>query len=374
VNSRDRLKKALSHQEPDRVPLDLGGIVSGITRLAHRHLMEELTFDSSTDEILIDRSQQLVKPDQRILDVFQIDTRYAYLEIPPEIWQKDTPGSLWTDDWGIVRRFTGLYFDMIDHPLGSIESMADLKKFSWPDPRQDKQSYEYLQSQVKALHKSGKAVIVNLIGSCFEFGWYLRGFEKFMMDLVLDPELACSILDIMLEYQIGQFDELLNRTGDMIDVVLCGDDLATQNSPFVSLDLYRRFIKPRQKRLYDFIKTKTNAPIFYHSCGAVASYIHELIDIGVSILNPVQVKAQGMGLPKLKKEFGKNIVFWGGVDTQQALPFGKPAEVRDEVRRCIDELAPGGGYILAAVHNLQADVPPQNIITMFEEALRYGVY
>jgi len=181
-------------------------------------------------------------------------------------------------------------------------------------------------------------------------------------------------LDIMLEFQIGQFEELLSRTGNLIDVILCGDDLATQNSPFVSLDLYRRYIKPRQKKLYDFIKTKTNAPIFYHSCGAVSSFIPELIEIGVQILNPVQVKAQGMDLGKLKKEFGKQIVFWGGIDTQYVLPFGKPSEVRDEVRRRIDELAPGGGYVLAAVHNIQADVPPKNIITMFEEAIQFGRY
>jgi len=192
--------------------------------------------------------------------------------------------------------------------------------------------------------------------------------------LVLNPDLACGILDIMLEFQIGQFDELLSRMGNLVDVILCGDDLATQNHPFVSLDLYRRYIKPRQKRLYEFIKTKTNAPIFYHSCGAMSSFIPELIEIGVNIINPVQVRAGGMDLPKLKKEFGKQIVFWGGIDTQQILPFGKPAEVRDEVRRRIDELAPGGGYILAAVHNIQADVPPQNIITMFEEALHHGKY
>jgi uroporphyrinogen decarboxylase len=374
MNSRERLRKAINHQEPDRVPLDLGGIVSGITRIAYRNLKNELNFPVPSNEYVIDRIQQLVKPDEQILDWFQIDTRYAYQEVPPEIWSKDSPDSIWVDEWGIKRRFTGLYFDMIGHPLSRVESLLDLEKLSWPDPHQDQASYNLLQSQVEKLHQSEKAVIVNIIGSCFEFGWYLRGFEKIMMDLVLNPNLACAILDIMLEFQIGQFEELLSRTGNLIDVILCGDDLATQNSPFVSLDLYRRYIKPRQKKLYDFIKTKTNAPIFYHSCGAVSSFIPELIEIGVQILNPVQVKAQGMDLHKLKKEFGKQIVFWGGIDTQYVLPFGKPSEVRDEVRRRIDELAPGGGYILAAVHNIQADVPPQNIIAMFEEAIHYGRY
>ena len=374
MTSRERLRKVLNHQEPDRVPLDLGGIVSGITRVAYHNLVKELNFPIPSNEYLIDRIQQLVKPDEKVLDRFQIGTRYAYQVIPPEIWSKDCPNTIWIDEWGIKRRFTGLYFDMIEHPLSAVESLTDLKRFSWPDPHQNQSSYDLLQSQVEKLHQSEKAVIVNIIGSCFEFGWYLRGFEKFMMDLVLNPDLACGILDIMLEFQIGQFDELLSRMGNLVDVILCGDDLATQNHPFVSLDLYRRYIKPRQKRLYEFIKTKTNAPIFYHSCGAMSSFIPELIEIGVNIINPVQVRAGGMDLPKLKKEFGKQIVFWGGIDTQQILPFGKPAEVRDEVRRRIDELAPGGGYILAAVHNIQADVPPQNIITMFEEALHHGKY
>lgn len=374
MNSRERIRKTINHQEPDRVPLDLGGIVSGITRTAYRNLIGELNLSISSSECLIDRIQQLVKPDEKILDRFQIDTRYAYQEVPPEIWSKDSLDSIWVDEWGIKRRFTGLYFDMIEHPLSQVESVADLKKLSWPNPRQNQDCYDLLQSQVEKLHQSEKAVIINVIGSCFEFGWYLRGFEKMMIDLVSNPDLACAILDIMLEYQIGQFDELLSRTGNLVDVILCGDDLATQNSPFVSLELYRKFIKPRQKKLYDFIKTKTNAPIFYHSCGAVSSFIPELIEIGVQILNPIQVKAKGMDLRKLKKEYGKQIVFWGGVDTQYVLPFGKPSEVRDEVRRRIDELAPGGGYVLSAVHNIQADVPPQNIIAMFEEAIQYGRY
>ncbi|MEI6157214.1 MAG: uroporphyrinogen decarboxylase family protein [Atribacterota bacterium] len=371
MDSRGRLNRALSHQEPDRVPLDLGGIASGITRVAHHHLME--LFGYQGEDILIDRIQQLVKPDPRILDFFQIDTRYAYIPVPFHIWTKDQTGSIWTDDWGIERRFTGLYFDMVGHPLREVETLDDLKRFSWPDSH-DPHLFVGLSEQVTTIRESGKACIVNIIGSCFEFAWYLRGFENFFMDLVLRPDLACGIMDIMVDFQLGQFKELLSRVGDGIDVVLCGDDLATQNGPFISPDLYRRYIKPRQKKLYDFIKTKTRARLFYHSCGAITPFLPDLIDIGVDILNPVQVKARGVDLPKLKKEWGKKIVFWGGIDTQRVLPFGTPSEVRDEVRRRVDELAPGGGYVLGAVHNIQADVPPQNVIAMYEEALKYGKY
>jgi uroporphyrinogen decarboxylase len=144
MNSRERLRKAINHQEPDRVPLDLGGIVSGITRIAYRNLKNELKFPVSSNEYVIDRIQQLIKPDEQILDWFQIDTRYAYQEVPPEIWSKDSPDSIWVDEWDIKRRFTGLYFDMIGHPLSRVESLSDLEKLSWPDPHQDQASGWFL--------------------------------------------------------------------------------------------------------------------------------------------------------------------------------------------------------------------------------------
>ncbi|HSV32477.1 MAG TPA: uroporphyrinogen decarboxylase family protein [Atribacteraceae bacterium] len=371
-SSRERLHQSLNHREPDRIPLDLGGIVSGITRLSHRSLLKYLGFQEE-DEILVDRVQQLVKPDSRILEVLGIDTRYAYLPIPASVWKADREGGLWVDAWGVQRRFTGLYFDMLGHPLEHVVETSDLPGLTWPDARKP-EHYEELAAQVEALQESGYGIIVNLIGSCFEFAWYLRGFEKFLSDLVLNPGLACSILDIMLDFQTAQFAELLNRVGDQIDVVLVGDDLATQNGPFISPDIYRRLIKPRQKKLFDTIRGKTRAKLFYHSCGAVSPFIPDLIDIGVDILNPVQVAARGMDAAYLKREFGSYLCFWGGIDTQSVLPFGTPDDVRDEVRRRIDQLAPGGGYVLGAVHNIQADVPPENVVAMFEEALRYGGY
>lgn len=368
MTSTERLREALHHREPDRVPLDLGGIVSGISLFAHRALCKYLGFQA--EEALIDRTQYLVRPAPEILEFFDIDTRYAYEEIPKEVWQKDKEGSLWTDAWGVVRRFTGLYYDMVSHPLATAATYEDLRLYTIPDP--PREFFKQLRPELEAHKQKGKAAMVNCIGSVFEFAWYLRGFPQFMFDLATQPSMACAIMDVLLEFQMRQFDELLKRVGDLVDVVLVGDDLATQKGPLISPEVYRKYIKPRQKTLYTFVKERTKAPLFYHSCGAVEPFLPDLVEIGVDIINPVQVSASGMDTKRLKKLYGSELTFWGGIDTQRVLPFGTPEEVREEVQRRIDDLAPGGGYVLCAVHNIQADVPPENIVALYEEALRYG--
>lgn len=366
MTSAERLSAALHHEEPDRVPLDLGGVVTGITLKAHRALSSFLGIPQ--EDVLIDRIQYLVRPSEKILEYFAIDTRYAYDVVPQEVWSYDQEGCLFRDSWGVERRFTGYYFDMVAHPLAHITSAEELKTYCPPSPSLPGN----LRLQAESLKKRGKAVIVNCIGSIFELAWYLRGFAQFMTDLALQPSLACAIMDIVLEFQLKQFELLLKEVGDLVDVVLVGDDLATQRGPLISLDMYRKYVKPRQKRLYEAIKKQTKAFLFYHSCGAVSPFLEDLVEIGVDILNPVQVSASGMDSKWLKKNFGDVLSFWGGIDTQWILPHGTLEEVREEVRRRIDDLAPQGGYVLCAVHNLQPDVPPRNIVAMYEEALRYG--
>ncbi|MEN3203139.1 MAG: uroporphyrinogen decarboxylase family protein [Atribacterota bacterium] len=364
--SAERLKVALSHKEPDRIPLDLGGIVTGITLKAHHALCSFLGIPR--EDTLVDRVQYLVQPSEKILKRFAIDTRYVYDVVPQNVWSSDQEGSFWEDSFGVKRRFTGYYFDMVAHPLAHAASLDDLKSYRPPCPRLP----ENLRAQAESLKKEGYAVIVNRIGSVFEFAWYLRGFSQFMADLALEPRLACAIMDIVLEFELQQFELLLQEVGDLVDVVLVGDDLATQRGPLMSLDMYRKYVKPRQKKLYEAIKKQTQAFLFYHSCGAVAPFLEDLVEIGIDILNPVQVSASGMNPKWLKKHFGDVLSFWGGIDTQHVLPYGTPDAVREEVRRRIDELAPGGGYVLCAVHNIQPDVPPENIVAMYEEALYYG--
>lgn len=376
MESRERLLTALDHREPDRVPIDLGGIVTGITSVAHANLRQYLKI--SGEEIIIDVIQQLVKPEEEILERFGVDTRYVYLGGSRDHQNTPLLGESYVDEWGIERRRAhlhtgGSYYDIVSSPLKEA-TLEDLKKREWPDPYEPSR-VEGLREEAKRLYEEEKsAVIVNMIGSIFEFTWYLRGYMELMMDLLSNKRMAAYLMDKMLEFQLGLFDMALKEAGPYMDVVMVGDDISTQNAPAISLELYREMIKPRQRELYDFIKSKTEAKLFYHSCGSTRSFLPDLIDIGVDIINPVQVFAADMRPLELKREFGRDLVFWGGIDTQRVLPFGGPKEVKEEVKRRIEELAKGGGYVLNAVHNIQSDVPPENIVAMFEAAQEYGVY
>jgi uroporphyrinogen decarboxylase len=193
----------------------------------------------------------------------------------------------------------------------------------------------------------------------------LRGFEDGYIDLVANPKLAARIMDRILEIKLGYWERVLEELGDMIDLAGESEDLGGQNGLLFSPKTYRELVKPRQAELFGLIHARSRARVFLHSCGAIRRLIPDLIEVGVDVLNPVQVSAAGMDTAELKAEFGSEIVFWGGgVDTQRVLWAGTPKEVRDEVGRRVDDLKPGGGFVFAAVHNIQADVPAANILAM----------
>jgi uroporphyrinogen decarboxylase len=203
----------------------------------------------------------------------------------------------------------------------------------------------------------------------------MMGLQNFLMALIAEPDFADRLMEQITDIYIQSCDRYLSHVGPYIQVFTYWDDLTGQNGWLINPEIYRKRIKPKQKRLVEAIKKKTNAKIFYHCCGASREIIPDLIEIGFDILNPVQVSARGMDTYQLKKDFGKDITFWGGgVDTQHILPFGKPTDVIDEVKRRIDDLAPGGGFVFSAVHNIQAHVPPENIIAAFDTALEFGIY
>lgn len=371
LTPRERLQTALNHQEPDRIPLDLGGIVTGITKGCNKELMEHLGFEG--EEKIIDRVQQLVKPEEELLQRLGVDTRYVYLPACEEVQGSELRGGVWKDEWGVERRKAAYYYDIVKSPFRGA-TLEDIVTADWPDPHIAGR-YEGLTENVKRVDKeSDYPIIINAIGSVFEFAWYLCGYDYFMRNLISNPSIPCALMDKMLEFQIGFFEEILDRTGRFVDVVLCGDDIAIQRGPAISPKLYRKYVKPRQKKLYSIIKNKTEAKLFYHSCGGVYPLVKDLIEIGVDILNPVQVSADGMDTEKLKRRYGSELTFWGGIDTQHILPHGEPKDVEREVKKRIDDLAPGGGYVLNSVHNLQPDVPPENVITMFKTGRSYGVY
>ena len=218
---------------------------------------------------------------------------------------------------------------------------------------------------------AGSAVIG---GGIFEQPARTMGLPNFLMALLNEPQFADRLMEGITDLYIESCNQYLDKVGKYLDVFTYWDDLAGQDGWLIRPELYRRLIKPKQRRLVEAIKKKTGAKLFYHSCGATRGLIPDLIDLGFDILNPVQVSAKGMDTAELKRQFGKDITFWGGVDTQHVLPFGTPQQVVDEVKRRIDDLAPGGGFVFAAVHNIQAFVPAQNMVAMFDTALQYGYY
>ncbi|MEW6228752.1 MAG: uroporphyrinogen decarboxylase family protein, partial [Bacillota bacterium] len=231
-----------------------------------------------------------------------------------------------------------------------------------------------VEAEVLSYYEKGYAVVVNIRGGFIGQSQLMRGFEGWFTDIALDSGPICDLMDRILQYQTDLTCAMLERVGDKVDVVVYGDDIGTQNGPMVSPAMYRKHLKPRQAKLVQAIKGKTSAWIHYHTCGGVYPLIPDFIEIGVDVLNPIQVSARDMDPARLKREFGDKLSFWGGIDTHRVLPYGTPDDVRAEVKLRLTQMAEGGGYVLNSVHNIQADVPLENIMAMFEAALEYGDY
>lgn len=369
MTSRQRLQAAIERRIPDRVPLDLGSSITGLTRVAASKLCRLLGIEEELKVIV--KPLQLVEPPEELLERLCIDTRYVRPFFPHQGGLEEE----YVDEWGIRRRLSsnGLYYDIVEHPLKE-GTLKEIERFSWPEPRR-KEVFQGLEERAKYLYLHTDYAVIGdpLTPALFEPAWYLRGMENFLVDLVQNRAYAERLLDTLLEFQIQFFDEFLSRVGGYIQVVMLGDDLGTQRAPLLSPKLYREIIKPRHKRLFEFIKSRTDAKIFLHSCGAIKPFIPDLIDAGVEILNPLQPLAWGMEHSELKKEYGDILCFWGGIDIQNALR-GSLQEVILEVERRIGILGRGGGYVLAPAHNIQPDVPPENVVGMFGRAAEIGRY
>ncbi|GAH36928.1 unnamed protein product, partial [marine sediment metagenome] len=234
----------------------------------------------------------------------------------------------------------------------------------------------HFQEDAKKLFGNTEYAIVGdaRAGSLFERNWYLTGIERFLTDMLLNQEFIEKLLAISLEIQEKKISKFLDAVGNYIQVLALNGDLAMQTGPLMSPDLYRKVIKPYHEKLHRLVKSKTNAKIFRHCCGSVVPFISDFIEYRIDAIHPVQVSAKDMDTKKLKEKFGDKISFWGGIETQHVLPYGTVEDVEKEVKRRIHDLAPGGGYVLAAVHNIQRDVPPENIVAMFKAAKDYGKY
>ena len=382
MTSKQRLTKALNHQIPDRVPIDLGGFQTGIHKGAYTELLDHLGIED--DLTILDPVQQLAKPCEELLERFHVDIRYICAHGPDSfkggIETNTRNGRLWhdlKDEFGIVWSMPDdqkLYMDISHHPLAdaTIETIAD-----YPFPKGgDPTRFTGVREQALELRRQTPyAISTGIGGVVYEICWYMRGLERWFIDMIENPPLCEALLDQTLKFWLDYFTAFLAEIGDIIDVVMIGDDVGGQAGPLFSPDFYRKIVKPRQKKLVAHIKSLTSAKIWYHTCGSVAQLIPDLLDNGIDILNPVQISAENMDPQHLKDKFGDKLTFWGGaIDTQHVLPTATPQEVKDHVRRNIKILKPGGGYVFNNVHNIQLDVPPENIVALFDAAYECGFY
>ncbi len=391
MNSRDRCLASLHHREPDRVPFDLAGTAqTGIHLTAYANLRRILDLPEREPK-LRNLIGQIAEPHEDLLDRLGVDVRFIP-QGPPLLW-RPLPGEnvqglnlhdegdawLFIDEWGIGWRMPkdgGFYFDMVHHPLAGANPEEQEKKYSWPDPVALRR-FEGLPERIQSARRMGKLVVLN--GPCagiLEVYSWLRGYLRFYIDLAESPRRVEMFLDKLVEFKSAFWTRALAEFGDCVDVVNEADDMAGQNGLLFSPETYRRLIKPRHVRLFAAIKKAApQVKVFFHSCGAIRPLIPDLIEAGVDILNPVQFSARGMDLFELKRNFGKDLVFWGGgVDTQGIFTTGSPRDIRDHVKRNIEALASGGGFIFATVHNTQANVSPQNFMAMWESLQEYGIY
>ncbi len=379
------------------MPIDLGAMLStGIMGTAYNKLKAYLGLNGGRTR-MYDLGQQLAEPELQVLERFGCDVLPLFAG-PPKRWKEwklpdgspcevpegfnperlpDGSQVLRDSAGNITSRMPagGYYFDGVSHSLAHISSVAELDNVEFFTPLSEA-VIDDLHQRAEQLHQTTDyAIMLNGVGGIYEWAQGLRGWGQFIMDLAGDPDFAGALLHKLVDASIARARQILPAVEGYVQVLQLGDDMGMQDGPQLSPELYRRVVKPRHRRLYEFVKEHTSAYLFLHTCGSVYEFIPDFIEMGIDILNPVQVAARDMDSARLKREFGKDIVFWGGgCDTQHVLPFGTPQEVDAEVKGRIADLAPGGGFVFCQVHNIQANTPPENIVAMYEAAARYGRY
>jgi uroporphyrinogen decarboxylase len=382
MSPRERVLKAINHEVADRIPIDLGGNQSGIHKNAYRSLIRELGFPEEIE--IMDACQQLARPSERVLERFHVDTRYVAAG-PGSAYQggivrAERGGRVWhdlTDEFGVRWSMPDdqqLYMDVSFSPLANA-TIKDVRDYPWPKGDDPARFAGLRERALRIRNETPYAVVSGISGVVYETCWYMRGLEQWFMDLLTDQEFCEAVIDQTLKYWLDWFRLFLDEAGDVVDVIMIGDDLAGQDGPLFNPEIYRRLVKPRQKRLVQYIRSRTQAKIWYHTCGSCAAYIPDLIDNGIQILNPVQTSARNMDPFDLKRRFGRDLVFWGGgCDAQHVLSRGTPSEIAADVRRHLAALMPGGGYVFNSIHNIQGEVPAANVIALFDTAHEEGFY
>ena len=402
MTSRERIFLTLKHEEPDRVPIDLGGMrSSGIHAIAYNKLKRYLNCEDKSVKIF-DLGQQLAVVDDEIrervtsdvVELKRLDggfgTRinswkqidlfldggeyYVPTDFNPKVL---ADGSFAIEIEGKIVALMpkgGYYFDSRYAPLANASERKEIDIIL--SNRITGEELDFLEAQAREIKNNTDCAILGSFGGNFiEMGHTLFGYQEFMERLILNKSFIEYFLSKLEEKYLEEIERYLNRVGKYIDIIVLGDDYGTQEDLQISIEMFRQLFKPHLKALCDFIEERSDVYIFLHSCGAVSKLIPDLIDAGIQILNPVQTSAKGMSPELLKKKFGKDIVFWGGgCDTQRILPFGTLEEVENDVKKRIDIFAPEGGFVFAAIHNIQQEVSPEKCLRLFDTARDYGKY
>lgn len=378
LTSRERVERSLNHQEPDRVPIDIGGGTSTTLVVeAYRNLRSHLGLPEGEIKTLSKqyRSARLDEAVMRRLgsDCYPLRGRGPLNWSPPPT----APGE-YVDVWGvrwreIWYRDNAFYWEVAEAPLAQA-SIDDLERYPWPDTGDPGYSAG-LAEEARTLYEQTDYAVEASCGfySFFETGYALRGYEQLFIDFIQQPDFVLALFGKLLEINLAGTKRFLDAAGPFITIFRTADDLASQNGLLMSPKMYRRFLKPFHQQYIQFVKTHSDAKVLFHSDGNVTPLLDDLIEIGVDVLNPVQPSALG-DLAALKARYGDRISFSGAIDTQRVLPEGSVDDVRAEVRRRIGELGPGGGYILSSVHSILVDVPPQNVLAMADAAREFGRY
>ncbi|MFA5026928.1 MAG: uroporphyrinogen decarboxylase family protein [Candidatus Methylomirabilota bacterium] len=371
LSHRDRVLMVLNHEVPDRPPVDLGSsTASGINLMAYKRLKEYLGMPGPI-RVQSERSL-LAWPDEEVLARFDVDLRMVVAPPPEEAALQEifeeaalAREATYTDMWGVTRRRPphGHYY-VTSAPFTRDDlGLADLDAHPWPAPKRPDRAG--LRREAERLRRETDAALVVWVPiRFFSMGQFLCGFENWLVQLQANPEFCEELLERTLAIQMPGVEETLRAVGDLVDLLYFGDDYGMQSGPVISPTLFRRIFKPRMARLFEVVRQRSRAAIAMHSCGSIAALIPDFIDVGIQVLNPIQVAAAGMDTGRLKREYGRHLVFWGGIDTQQVLPRGTPGDVRAEVARRLADLSPA--YLPMAVHNIQAEVPPENIVAMLD--------
>lgn len=411
MNSRERVLAAINHVEPDRIPIDIGSNASsGISAIAYDNLKKHLGMDHPTR--VYDVVQQVAQPDQEMIDHFGLDSIdigrefnkgddewYDYTlsnggiaQYP--VWYKpqlSKDGSWFTtDENGLMLSrmpvgatfFDQTHFPYVDDFPKDYSNLPEaISKIMWArhahspwDHAGENDFWKQLRKKALFLKENtDKALFISAGNNLFEFGTFLRRMDNFLMDLLINPDEVAKMVDALMELHLASLENICNAVGDVVDVIKMGDDLGMTTGPMMDLNTYRKLFKPSHKILCDYVKEHSSAKIMLHSCGSIHQYIPDLIECGYDILNPVQTNCLNMEPERLKNDFGKDITFWGGgIDTAETLNRATVKEVRKHVLERCEIFAKGGGYIFNPIHNIMPDVPPQNIVAMFDAVKEFN--